>query len=89
MQFEWDPTKADENARKHGVAFTEAVSVFGDPLELVIPDPDHSVGERRFLSIGMSSSGRLLVLSYTERGSRIRLISARTAMARERKTYES
>ena len=89
MQFEWDPTKADANARKHGVTFTEAVSVFGDPLEMVIPDPDHSVGERRFLSIGMSSSGRLLVLSYTERDSRIRLISARTATARERKTYES
>jgi uncharacterized DUF497 family protein len=63
VQFEWDPSKADENARKHGVTFSEAVSVFGDPLELVIPDPDHSIGERRFLSIGMSSSGRLLVLS--------------------------
>lgn len=89
MQFEWDPAKASENTAKHGVAFTEAITVFGDPLELVIPDPDHSVGERRLLSIGMSSSGRLLVLSYTERGARIRLISARTATARERKTYES
>ncbi len=89
MQFEWDPAKASENAAKHGVAFTEAITVFADPLELVIPDPDHSVGERRLLSIGMSSSGRLLVLSYTERGARIRLISARTATARERKTYES
>lgn len=89
MQFEWDPVKAEENATKHAVAFAEAMTVFGDPLELVIPDPDHSVGERRLVSIGMSSSGRLLVVSYTERGARIRLISARTATARERKTYES
>ncbi|MBA3639781.1 MAG: BrnT family toxin [Acidobacteriota bacterium] len=83
------PTKASENAAKLGGAFTEAITAFGDPLELVIPDPDHSVGERRLLSIGMSSSGRLLVLSYTERGARIRLISARTATAQERKTYGS
>lgn len=53
MQFEWDPTKAEENAAKHGVAFTEAMTMFGDPLELVIPDPDHSVGEQRLLSIGV------------------------------------
>jgi uncharacterized protein len=89
VQFEWDRTKAQENATKHGVDFTEAMTVFGDPLELVIPDPDHSVGERRLLSIGMSSSGRLLVVSYTDRSARIRLISARPATARERKTYES
>lgn len=89
MQFEWDPAKASSNAVKHGVEFTEAVTVFGDPLEIVIPDPDHSVGEPRYLSVGMSSAGRLLVVSYTQRNGRIRLISAREATARERKTYES
>jgi uncharacterized DUF497 family protein len=88
VQFEWDPAKASSNAAKHGVEFTEAVTVFGDPLELVIPDPEHSVGEPRYLSVGMSSAGRLVV-SYTERNGRIRLISAREATAQERKTYES
>ncbi len=89
MQFEWDPAKASSNGIKHGVEFTEAVTVFGDPLEIVIADPDHSIGEPRFLSVGMSSAGRLLVVSYTQRNGRIRLISAREATARERKTYES
>ena len=89
MQFEWDPAKAIENASKHGVEFTEAMTVLGDPLEVVIPDPDHSIGERRFLSVGLSNAGRLLVVAYTERQQRIRLISAREATARERKTYES
>lgn len=81
--------KTSENAIKHGVEFPEAMTVFGDPLEVVIPDPDHSVDERRFLSVGLSSAGRLLVVSYTERDGRIRLISAREATARERKSYES
>lgn len=89
MQFEWDTAKAIENASKHGVEFTEAMTVFGDPLEVVIPDPDHSIGERQFLSVGLSSAGRLLVVAYTERQQRIRLISAREATARERKNYES
>ena len=89
MQFEWDPAKAEENLAKHAVAFAEAMSVFGDPLELVIPDPDHSVEEQRFLSIGLSAAGRLLVVSYTERRGGIRLISARRATPRERKQYES
>ena len=89
MQFEWDPAKATENATKHGVKFSEAITVFGDPLEMTIGDPGHSVDELRFLSIGLSDSGRLLVVAYTEREGRIRLISAREATARERKTYES
>ena len=89
MQFEWDPAKGIENASKHGVEFTEAMTTFGDPLEVVIPDPDHSSGERRFLSVGLSSAGGLLVVAYTERQQRIRLISAREATARERKAYES
>ena len=89
MEFEWDPEKALVNAKKHGVEFGEAMAVFGDPLELVIADPDHSGGERRFLSIGQSSAGRLIVVAYTERGGRTRLINAREATSKERKQYES
>jgi uncharacterized protein len=89
VQFEWDPRKAAANARDHGVEFVEAQTVFGDPLETTIPDPDHSVGEHRFLSMGRSAAGRLLAVSYTERGGRLRIISARLATARERKAYEA
>jgi len=74
VEFEWDPEKAEENRRSHGVAFTEAQTVFGDPLEVTIPDPDHSDEELRFLSLGRSEVDRLLVVSYTERGSRVRII---------------
>ncbi len=89
MEFEWDPEKAEEYLRKHGVAFTEAMTVFGDPLEVTIPDPDHSEGEFRSLSLGRSEADRLLVVSYTERGSRVRIISAREATPKERRAYES
>lgn len=89
MEFEWDPEKAEENLRRHGVPFTEAMTVFGDPLEVTIPDPDHSEGEFRFLSLGRSEADRLLVVSYTERDSRVRLISAREATPKERRDYES
>jgi uncharacterized DUF497 family protein len=89
MEFEWDPDRAPANARKHGVAFTEAMTIFGDPLELTIVDPDHSHDELRFVSIGMSVAGRLLVVAYTEREGRIRIINARQAISRERKSYES
>jgi len=89
VRFEWDTEKAKTNIRKHGVEFGEAMSVFGDPLEVTIADPDHSHLEQRYLSIGLSSSGRLLVVSYTERNGNIRIISARTATSAERKTYES
>jgi uncharacterized DUF497 family protein len=58
VRFEWDPAKAEENLAKHAVAFSEAMTVFGDPLELVVPDPDHSLGEQRFLSLGVSTAGR-------------------------------
>lgn len=64
-------------------------TIFGDPFEATIPDPDHSVGERRFVSTGRSAAGRLLVVAYTERHGCVRLISARRATARERKAYES
>ena len=90
MEFEWDETKLRANLRKHGVAFAEASTVFGDPPKVKISDPDHSVAERRFLSMGLSAAGRLLVVSYVERSSdKIRIISAREASHRERRDYES
>ena len=61
MQFEWDPAKATDNTKNHGAEFTEAMTVFGDPLEVTIPDQDYSLGEQPFLSIGQSSVGRRLV----------------------------
>ncbi|MGA7238686.1 MAG: BrnT family toxin [Bryobacteraceae bacterium] len=89
MEFEWDTAKAESNVEKHGVNFAEAMTVFGDPLEVTIPDPDHSEGEFRFLSLGRSGQGRLLVVAYTEREGRIRLITAREAAPKERRRYEA
>ena len=89
MEFEWDAGKAKTNLAKHGVSFAEATGVFGDPLEVTIPDPLHSRGEARFVSIGLSAIRRLLVVAYTEREGRIRIISARSAAPRERRHYES
>lgn len=89
MEFEWDPQKAAANLRKHGVDFAEAMTVFSDPLEWTIPDPDHSEGEHRFLSIGISTASRLVVVAYTERLGRTRIINAREANSQERKHYES
>ena len=86
--FEWDPKKADGNARKHGVTFDEASTVFGDLLALLMPDPDHSVGERRYLVLGMSNRQRLLVVASAERPPYTRLISARRATRQERRRYE-
>jgi hypothetical protein len=88
MEFEWDAAKAESNFEKHGVSFAEAMGVFGDALEVTIPDPDHSEGEFRLLSLGCSLQGRLLVVAYTEREGRIRLISAREAAPKERRKYE-
>jgi uncharacterized DUF497 family protein len=89
VEFEWDPDKERSNIERHSVDFTEAATVFGDPLELTIADPDHSVGEFRFLSTGHSARNRILVVSYTEREDRIRIISARPASPQERRQYES
>lgn len=89
MYFKWDPDKEKINLGKHGVSFTEAMTIFGDPFEITTADPDHSEMEFRFLSIGLSSSGRLLVVAYTERGERIRIINAREAKPKERRQYES
>lgn len=88
MEFEWDAAKAASNLEKHGVPFAEAMTVFGDSLEISIADPDHSERELRFVSIGRSDRGRLLVDVYTERETRIRLITAREATPSERRNYE-
>ena len=86
--FEWDPSKARVNARKHGVSFEEATTVFGDPQAMLMPDPDHSSNELRYLPLGFSARHRLLVVAFAERPPRTRLISARRATRRERKRYE-
>ena len=89
LRFEWDQRKADSNLKKHGVSFQEAASVFADALSITIPDPDHSASEVRFLDLGLSHRNRLLVISYTERGKIIRIISARRASRSEQKYYEN
>ncbi len=89
LRFEWDRRKADLNLKKHGISFQEAASIFADNLSITIPDPDHSASEARFLDLGLSHRNRLLVVSYTERGEIIRIISARRASRSERKGYEN
>ena len=86
--FEWDPDKAATNFEKHGVSFEEATTSFLDIFSVTISDPLHSVREARAVLIGLSSNGRLLVTVHTDRGARIRLISARTATRKERKNHE-
>lgn len=89
MNFEWDQNKETSNRKKHGVGFSEAMTIFNDPFELTIADPDHSSEEYRFLSIGHSNFGKLLIVSYTERyENNIRLISARKATNQEQNYYE-
>lgn len=88
LTFEWDSEKARENEEKHGVAFSEATEAFGDNQSSSVPDPDHSVDEERYLIFGMTKQGRHLVVSYTEREGRVRLISARQMTPRERRAYE-
>jgi uncharacterized protein len=88
MEFEWDDKKASGNLRKHGVEFSEASTVFRDILSSTFPDPDHSIEEDRYITIGQSDLGRVLIVSHTDREERIRIISARTATRRERKAYE-
>ena len=88
MEFEWDSDKAAANLEKHEVEFSEAATVFGDPLAVTFFDPDHSDDEERFLTFGESAQGRLLVVSHADRDDRIRIISARKATRRERRIYE-
>jgi uncharacterized protein len=89
MSFEWDEEKAKSNITKHDVSFDEATSVFDDPLFLTFADPEHSIQKQRFVIMGESARGRLLVVSYTERIGTTRLISARQVTRKERKAYES
>ena len=86
--FEWDSRKAAANLKKHRVSFEEAITVFGDPLSLSMPDPDHSEDEHRLIVLGTSVRLRRVVVSYTERPPRTRIISARLATRQERREYE-
>jgi uncharacterized DUF497 family protein len=88
LEFEWDPAKAESNLKVHGVSFDDATTVFRDRLSITIADPDHSAFENRFVDIGMSHRMELLVVSYSERKDKIRIISARRATRAERKNYE-
>jgi uncharacterized DUF497 family protein len=88
MNFEWDSSKAAKNETKHKVSFTEAIAVFQDSLSMTYPDVDHSEEEDRFLIIGATKSGKVLVVSHVFREDTIRIISARSATARERAFYE-
>ncbi len=89
MKFDWDADKAAINLQKHGVSFDEAASVFGDPFSLTTTDPLHSSTEDRFVDIGYSAQGRLLIVVYVERENRIRIISSRKATSAERQIYEA
>ena len=88
MELEWDPRKAKINVRKHGVTFEEAATVFDDPLATYYEDPDHSITERRYLTIGTSAKGRLIHVAFADRAGRIRIIQARGLTRNERRQYE-
>jgi uncharacterized DUF497 family protein len=88
VNFEWDPGKARQNRRKHRVSFQEAATVFGDPLAVTYPDPDHSSSEQRFITVGMSNEGRILIVAHADGDESIRMISARKTTQGERKHYE-
>jgi len=88
VNFEWDPGKARQNRRKHRIPFQEAATIFGDPLAVTYPDPDHSTSEQRFITVGMSSVGRVLIVAHVDRNDNVRIISARKTTQRERKHYE-
>jgi uncharacterized DUF497 family protein len=88
MRFEWDPTKAESNLRKHKVSFEEAATALSDPMAATGADPDHSITEDRYITFGVSDRGRLLVVAHTEEHETIRIISARLASKGEREIYE-
>ena len=88
LTFEWDEEKARKNLRKHTVSFEEAKTVYNDPFLWTFPDPEHSNFEQRYVNVGCSSKGRVLVIIHTEREGNIRIISCRKATARERRAYE-
>ena len=88
MNFEWDPGKARQNRRKHRISFEEAATIFGDPLAITYPDPDHSILEQRFITVGTSRVNRVLIVAHTDRDESVRIISARKTTDRERRYYE-
>lgn len=88
LQFEWDRKKARSNKKNHGVTFEEASTIFGDPLSITIPDPVHSVGEERFVTVGTSVNDKLIVVVHADRDDIIRIVSARKATRNERSQYE-
>ena len=88
LNFEWDEEKSEANIRKHDISFEEAKTVFNDPLAMTISDPEHSSQEDRYIDMGMSSRGRVIVVWYTERGPNIRIIGARKAARSQRRQYE-
>ena len=88
MEFEWDADKSESNLKQHGVLFHEAATVFDDTLSITVPDPDHSFDEARYVIVGISHEGRLLIVSHAERGDHIRIISARVLTRDERSAYE-
>lgn len=88
MDFEWDDAKAELNERKHGVSFSEAMTVFADLLSVTGYDPDHSDDEDRYITMGLSATGRLLIVAHTDRDQKVRIISARQASRAERRDYE-
>ncbi len=88
LNFEWDEEKAEANLKKHRASFDEATTVFSDPFSITIPDPAHSAEEDRYIDIGASEKGRILVVVYTERGTTIRIISCRKATPAEHRRYE-
>ena len=88
FSFEWDARKAAANQRKHGVAFEEAIPVFGDPLARIFDDPEHSEVEARELIVGHAARQRLLIVSFVQRGDRVRIFSSRRATRQERRDYE-
>ncbi|NET55637.1 MAG: BrnT family toxin [Symploca sp. SIO2E6] len=88
MDFEWNPEKAALNLKKHDVSFQEASTVFNDPLSITFPDSDHSVGESRYVIIGMSRLRQLLIVAHTDREDTVRIISARKTTRKEKRFYE-
>jgi uncharacterized protein len=88
VNFIWDPARARQNLLVHGVSFQEAATIFGDPLALTFADPNHSILEERFITVGTSSAGRILIVAHTDRMEIIRIVSARRTTQRERKQYE-
>ena len=88
VEFEWDPGKATANVRKHRISFNEAATVFGDSLSTTVADPDHSLDEHRYITVGLSIRDRLLMVAHADRGERIRIISARKLTSNEKRAYE-